>query len=324
MLSFSGLHEKKVLPYVHWEDPNVKAVLSVAPAIAAIVGLFVSAMPGSVEAHGLKVVSDKTVTTFKFPETVAYDPNAKVFYVSEFGSELKPTQMDGKGRISKVSLDGTVLEEQFLPAHGQTMNKPKGMWIKGAHLWVTDIDGVWEFDLKTRKGKKLDLPGAKFANDTALIGDTLYVSDNRGDQLFSVHPAEFLDGNAKATLVWSGKSINPNGIFPAGDGSLLMVGFVGADSPRGIFSMKPGSDPQSLSSPIGMLDGVYRTEDGELLVTDWVSGSLFTWESGEGMHKLADGFKGPADFAVAPNDQGLLVVVPDLVKSELRFIQLSE
>lgn len=42
------------------------------------------------------------------------------------------------------------------------------------------------------------------------------------------------------------------------------------------------------------------------------------------MQTLADGFKGPADFAVAPNAKGLLVVVPDLVKSELRFVQLGE
>lgn len=302
----------------------MKTMLSVVPAIAAVVGTFVSAMPGSAAAHGLKVVSDKAVTTFKFPESVIYDPNEKVFYVSEFGSELKPTQMDGKGRISKVSLDGTVLEEQFLPAPGQTRNKPNGMWIKGDRLWVTDIDGVWEFDLKSKKGKKLDIPGIQFANDTTVIGDTLYVSDNRGDQLFSVHPAEFLDANAKVTLVWAGKSVNPNGIFPAGDGSLPMVGIAGKDDPRGIFSMKPGGDPQGLSAPIGMLDGVYRTEDGELLVTDWVSGSLFAWDSGTGMQTLADGFKGHADFAIAPSDKGLLVVVPDLVKSELRFIQLGE
>lgn len=300
------------------------AIRSVVAATAAALVICVSAMPMPAAAHDLEVVSDKAVTTFKFPEAVAYDPNEKVLYVSEFGSELKPTQMDGKGRISKVSLDGKVLEEQFLPGPGQTMNKPKGIWIKGNHLWVTDIDGVWEFDLKTKKGKKLDIPGIKFANDTTMIGDTLYVSDNRGDQLFSVHPAEFLGGDAKATLVWSGKSVNPNGIYPAGDGSLLLVGFAGADNPRGIFTMKPGGDPQGLSEPIGRLDGVYRTEDGELLVTDWDSGSLFVWESGSGKKILADGFKGPADFAVAPQDDGLLVVVPDLVKSELRFIQLSE
>ena len=43
----------------------------------------------------------------------------------------------------------------------------------------------------------------------------------------------------------------------------------------------------------------------------------------EGMQKLADGFKGPADFAVVPKGKkAFIVVVPDLVKSELRFIEV--
>lgn len=40
------------------------------------------------------------------------------------------------------------------------------------------------------------------------------------------------------------------------------------------------------------------------------------------MEPLAKGFKGPADFCVITDAHGLLVVVPDLVKSELRMIRL--
>ena len=98
--------------------------------------------------------------------------------MSQFGgTELKPAEKDGKGKISKVSLSGKVLEEQFLPAAGETMNKPKGIWVKGNRLWVTDIDVVWIFDLKTRKGRKLEIPGMIFANDPTVSGNSLYVSD---------------------------------------------------------------------------------------------------------------------------------------------------
>ena len=72
-----------------------------------------------------------------------------------------------------------------------------------------------------------------------------------------------------------------------------------------------------------MLDGIYRLKNGDLLVTDWVSGSLFQWNNKMGMHKLATGFKGPADFAVVPNKHGYLVAAPDLVKAEIRLIQLG-
>jgi hypothetical protein len=73
-----------------------------------------------------------------------------------------------------------------------------------------------------------------------------------------------------------------------------------------------------------MLDGIYQLKNGDLLVTDWVSGSLFQWNKKMGMKKLATGFKGPADFAVAPNAKGYLVAVPDLVKAEIRLIQLGK
>jgi len=274
----------------------------------------------------MMVASETKATGLKFPESVGCDPVGKVLYVSEFGSELKPTQMDGKGRISKVSLDGKIIEQGFLPAEGQVLNKPKGIWIKGDRLWVTDIDSVWAFDLKTKKGRKLALPGIKFANDPTIMGDALYVSDNRGDQLYRVEPADFLEmsGDPKITVVFSGKSVNPNGVYPAKDGSLLMVGFASKEEPRAIFAMAPGGEPKALSKNIGRLDGIYEMEDGSLLSTDWNSGSLFSWSAKGGMKPLATGFKGPADLCAMPNAGGLLVAVPDLVASEVRIFQLGK
>jgi len=250
----------------------------------------------------LKVLSDKTVTGLGHVECIGYDARGKVFYASDFGTALKPADKDGKGRIAKLALDGKILDAAFLPPKGQVINKPKGNFTKGNRLWVTDIDSVWVFGLKTKQGKKLALPGAGFANDAVVIGKTLYVSDNRTDKLFRVEPADFLKSKEgpKITVVFSGKGINPNGLAAGKDGALLIAGFAGKDKPRGIFSMKPGTAPELIFKPIGMLDGIYRLKIGDLLVTDWVSGSLFQWNKKTGMHKLAAGFKGPADFAVVP------------------------
>ena len=275
----------------------------------------------------LRVTAEQTVGGFAFPESVAYDPTAKVLYVSEFGSKLDPVLKDGMGRISKVSLDGKILEQKFLPAAGgEPLNKPKGIWVRGDRLWVTDIDVVWIFDLKTKKGRKAALPGIQFANDPAVVGNALYVSDNRSDQVFKVEPADFLHakGEPKATSVFKGASVNPNGLYPMGDGMLLMVGFLAPDKPRSIFALGVSGQIRDLSGPIGRLDGVYRMQDGTLLVTDWNSGSLFSWTEKGGMQKLATGFKGPADFCVVPRPGGLTVVVPDLVQSQLRFVHLQK
>lgn len=273
----------------------------------------------------LRVVSDETATGFAFPESVAYDPQAKVLYVSQFGSELKPAEKDGKGRISKVSLTGKILEERFLPAAGEILNKPKGIWVQGNRLWVTDIDVVWIFDLQTKRGKKLALPGIQFANDPTVMAKALYVGDNRADRLYRVEPADFLDtkDEPKVTLVFSGKSVNPNGLYPGRDGSLLMVGFMSAEQARGIYAVNAAGDVKPLSKDLGRLDGLFQMDDGTLLITDWNSGSLIRW-SASGTQTLASGFKGPADFCVIPEANGLLVVVPDLVKSELRLVRLAK
>jgi hypothetical protein len=294
--------------------------------LAAGFVIFQMAMASPLSAKELKVLSDQAVTGFGHPESVACDPQSKMIYVGDFGPDLKPADKDGKGKITKLSLDGKILEDGFLPAKSQTLNKPKGLWVQGNRLWVADIDAVWVFDLKTRECKKLDLPGIVFANDMTVVGKTLYVTDNRSDQLVSVEPADFLQSKAapKITVLLKDKSIFPNGIYPGKGGALLMVGFKSKEELRGIYSMMPGKEPELLSDKIGMLDGLYVLADGDVLATDWVSGSLFQWNKAMGMKQLATGFKGPADLCAFPNDKGVMVVVPDLVKGELRFVQLGK
>lgn len=300
-------------------------IISASMALAGLATFQLAGAPATLSKE-LKVISDKTITGFGHVESVAYDPKGKVFYTGDFGPDLKPADKDGKGKITKVSLDGKILEDGFLPAKGQTLNKPKGIWIAGNRLWVTDIDSVWVFDLKTKEGKKLELPGITFANDPAVMGGALYISDNRSDQLVRVEPADFLKSKAapKITVLFKDKSINPNGVYPGTGGTLLMAGFKDKDNPRAIYSMAPGKEPVALTDKIGMLDGLYQMQNGDILATDWMTGSLFRWNKKDGMQKLASGFKGPADFGVVPNKQGLLVAVPDLVKGEIRLIQLGQ
>jgi hypothetical protein len=272
----------------------------------------------------LKVVSDTTVGGFAFPESVGCDARNKLLYVGNFGSKLAPLEKDGAGYISKVALDGKVLDERFLPGpDGEKMSKPKGIWVQGNRLWTTDIDVVWVFDLKTRKGRKVALPGAQFANDPAVRGKALYVTDNRTDQVYKVEPADFLNAKSepKISTVFKDAQVNPNGIWPAKSG-LVVVGFLAPDKPRAIYRIGKGGKPAAISDPLGRLDGVYELKDGSLLVTEWNSGSLSQWSKKLGMHKLAEGFKGPADFCVVAKGKGVTAYVPDLVQSQVRIIEL--
>jgi hypothetical protein len=149
---------------------------------------------------------------------------------------------------------------------------------------------------------------------------------NAGSALPGGSPADFLNakGEPKVTSLFKDAGVNPNGLYPTRDGMLLMVGFIAPDKPRGIYALGVSGQIKKLSEPLGRLDGIYPLPDGSMLATDWNTGSLFRWtESGE-MRKLADGFKGPADFCVMPQPGGLTVIVPDLVQSQLRIIQLRK
>jgi hypothetical protein len=297
---------------------------TIACAVALSCALAFAVVP-SAHATPLKVLSQKSVDATGHVESVGYDAAANIFYLSNFGPALKPTGKDGKGHMTTMSLDGTILKERAPPAHGEAMNKPKGNWIENGHLWVTDIDSVWEFDLKTGKSRHLALPGFTFANDCTVLNGALYVGDSASDRLVSIEPADFLDikGVPKIATVFSGAGVFPNGLYPARNGDLLIVGYQSKDHPQGIYEMKPGGRPKEISKPLGMLDDLYQLKDGDLLATDWISGSLFQWNAKMGMHILVKGLKGPADIAVVPNDKGYLVALPDLVASKIHLIQLG-
>lgn len=287
-------------------------------ALAAIFAAGCASLGGRDE-RPLRVVSDTTVGGFAFPESVGCDAAQRVLYVSQFGGkELKPAEKDRLGYVSKVALDGKVIEQR---AFNEVMNKPKGIWISGSRLWVTDIDGVWIFDTKTKDGRRVAIPGAQFANDPAVRGNVLYVSDNRSDQLFRIEPADFLQvkGEPKVSVAWAKKDVNPNGLWPARDGTLLMGGFLAADKPRGLYRMAGDGEPRASGAPVGRVDGLHEMRDGSLLITDWNSGALGRWTEKGGLEVLAKGFKGPADFCVMDDT----VYVPDLVASHLRIIRLG-
>jgi hypothetical protein len=305
-----------------WEEPLIKF----ASFTVALLGSLAFAAPHA-GAKDFKVISDKTVTGVGNPESVAYDPKEKVFYAGDFGTPpSKSAEKDGLGKINKISLDGKVMDSGIKPAADQPpFSKPKGIWIRGNRMWIADLEAVWVFDLKSKKGKRLEI-GSNYANDVTVVKNVLYVTDNRNDTVWSVEPADFMKGKKppKITKVVSGKGINPNGVYPARNGSLLIAGFKSKDEARGIYQLSLGQEPKLISKPIGLVDGIYQMRNGEILATDWVTNSLFQWNEKDGVRKLAGDIKGPADFCVVRNRDGYLVALPDLVKGEIRLIQLGK
>ena len=283
-------------------------------------------LPLVANAGELRVTNDRGVTGFAFPESCGYDPQQKVLYVGEFGGEkLAPGEKDGKGSIARVSLDGKKVDRRwFAGTAEQPMNKPKGIWVRGERMWVTDIDAVWIFDTRTKKSRRLAVP-LVFANDPAIMGNALYVTDNRADKLIRIEPADFLDAKVqpKITTVFEKAGVGPNGVYPGRGGKLIVVGFQPPEA-RAIYTVDKNGKVEAISEPLGRLDGVMQLADGSLLVTNWATSSLFQWSERTGVLNLAGDFRGPADLCVIPGKGSeMTIVVPDLVAGVLRFVSVK-
>jgi sugar lactone lactonase YvrE len=267
----------------------------------------------------LKVLAEATVPGFAWPESVGCDTRHDMLFVSQFGGEKpNPTAKDGLGFISSAGPDGKILEKKYFDV---TMNKPKGIWIVGSRLWVTDIDSLWIFDTASRRSRKVEIPGIQFANDVIVMNGAAYVSDNRIDRLYRIAPADYLETSVtpKIEMLWEKKGVFPNGLWPAKDGRLLMAGYEGVDKPKALFAMKADGTIEAISKPIGRLDGLAERDDGTILATDWDSGSVFRYGPKGEVQELAKGFKGPADLCT----MGKMLYVPDLVKGEIRILKLD-
>ncbi|HUU41153.1 MAG TPA: hypothetical protein VMW42_09440 [Desulfatiglandales bacterium] len=286
-----------------------------------VVALLCWALPCGAE---WKVSSEKTISGFGHPESVAFDPLAQVLYVSRFGPDLNPIQKDEMGFISLIDLNGKMLEERFLPGPGGLLNKPKGVWVNQGLLWTADIDSVWVFDLKTKNGQRVSLPGANFANDLVANSGKLFVSDTVNGTIYAVEPADFLTAIPKVDPMIRKSGLSPNGLWINNERDLLVGTAPSGDSAGRIYKLKKQGMIEPISPELGRIDGLAVLSDGTILYTDWKGKGLFELDKNGQIRLLAGGFDGPADFAVVSRADGYLIVVPDLVKGDLRFFTINK
>lgn len=152
-----------------------------------------------------------TLEGFEGPESVLYDGEQDVWFVSSFTGPSG--ERDGNGTVSRVdATTGTVVALNFAqPSDAFPFHAGRGMTLQGDSLWVADIDGVHAFHRVT--GEQLafvDLstlePG--FLNDLAAGPDgTVWVTDTGGQRLIQVRPEAGLEVDISARIG------PPNGIL---------------------------------------------------------------------------------------------------------------
>ena len=95
-------------------------------------------------AQGLEKVWE-TTTELKTPESVLYDEERDIIYVSNINGS--PAELDGNGFISILDSNGKIKNLKWVTG----LNAPKGMAIYKTKLFVSDIKQLVEIDIKSGK-----------------------------------------------------------------------------------------------------------------------------------------------------------------------------
>lgn len=207
------------------------------------------------------------------PESVVSD--GSYIYVSNIGA----FDASNDGYISRLSMQGELLEQKFLPKPGVLLDVALGLTIANKRLFVADVGMVRGFDLHTgTQVFALDLApsGATFLNDVAVIDEsTLLISEVKQRKLYVVDIAKV---SARAIDVPAILG-QPNGLwFDRATGMLYYAGNAvhAAKQPEGNgilaamrFHAKAKKLKPSWIKRMGkFLDGITAVA-GLLVVSDW-------------------------------------------------------
>jgi glucose/arabinose dehydrogenase len=191
---------------------------------------------------------------FANPESVALSADGTFLYVTNVNGEGEA--QDGNGFISRVALDGTMLEPEF--ARG--LDGPKGIALGGDALYVADIDEVVVIDAATGAvRRRVPAPGAQFLNDLAVTPDGgVLAADSATRRIYALDDA--------GASVWLEDDLltAANGLLPEPRrlvvttmaGRLLAIDY----ETRAISVLADG---------LGDADGVAALGDGRYLVSEW-------------------------------------------------------
>jgi hypothetical protein len=197
----------------------------------------------------VKWESDTLLTTC---ESVIYDSVNDVLFVSNINGQ--PTDKDGNGFISKLGLDGKIVQTQWVGG----MDAPKGMGIYNGKLYVSDINRIHVIDISTGAiANTILVDSAQFLNDITIDGaGKVYISDTSVGNILVLENGvvtEYITGVAGV-----------NGLLSEGT-DLQMVSFA-----TGVFNTINASKQVTLKTDsIDAGDGIVALAEGGYLISSW-------------------------------------------------------
>lgn len=249
----------------------------------------------------------------KNPESVIYDPQLNLLYVSNVNGA--PDAKDNNGFISIVSINGNMLNEKWV----EGLNAPKGLALHGRTLYVADIDELVAIDIDHGQiSNRYKVADAKFMNDvTADDTGNVYVSDMVLNRIYRLSNGQI------ETWIESDELENPNGLHFTEDDIILGAWGKMTD---GFATEVPGHlkrisiTTKNISSigdgsPVGNLDGVEGNDETGFYVTDWLSGGLFHIDAKGNNTKLLELSQGSADLGYIADKS--LILIPMMNDNKL-------
>lgn len=239
------------------------------------------------------------------PESVLYDPEQDVYFISNLNGGL--LTQDNNGFISRVNAETMAVELKWIAggANGVRLDAPKGMAVAGDTLYVSDVAGVRKFDRRTGTPKgEVALPGATLINDLTTDGRDVYASDT------AVVPAAGITfaptgtdaiwkiSGDRASRIASGTELHqPNGI-DFYNGQLWVVTFRGGE----LYRLEGGKKVDATDAPRPQLDGLVHLADGTPVFSSWTGKAVY-----RGNVPILRGLAAPADIGYDTKRRRLLV-----------------
>lgn len=200
---------------------------------------------------------------FSSPEGVAVDGDT--LFISNVAGE--GSAKDGEGWISRLTLDGAVLEEKWV----EGLNAPKGMAVRDGKLFVSDFDQYHVIDIQSGEiDNTYPVDGAGFLNDLTVWQGGVYMSDSGAGRIFQV------DVNGYKEWLADDRLEGVNGLTP--DGDRLLIATMSSGS---LFETLGARDLTEIATGMENADGIAVLDDGSYLVSSWPGQIWHVSTSGE-------------------------------------------
>ena len=261
--------------------------------------LFFFLLSFGITSYGQKLVEVWETSGLMTPESVLYDQDRELIFVSNVNEN--PWGKDGNGFISILNADGSIKKLDWVNG----MSAPKGMGIFEGKLYVSDVDELIEIDIKNAKIlKKYPVNGAPNLNDVAICRNGMvFVSDSKAGKIYLLKDGKLTVWLDDAQL---GKT---NGLFTE-KGKL----YIGSDK---LFQADiKTKNLKLIQTNCQGIDGLEKDNAGNFVFSNW-PGRIFYLEDGK-MTKMVDSTAekvntADLDFALKLN----LLLVPTFYKNSV-------